>query len=108
MRRGQRYRYSGTCDHVCRDGRRIQLIVLESRCAECGSYFRYKTTRRAMQERHFNRRCSLHRAPGTPVAQRKPKSTTGPPSAALTAPPLAPIELPPLQVADQMDWSFLD
>ena len=80
-RRGQRYRYLGTCPHITRDGRKVRLAVLESHCADCGAKFVYRTMPGSMNTGHYNRRCSLHKAPARRVRHIAPRAVANSASA---------------------------
>ena len=66
----QRYQCVGFQIHVNRFGRRSTLVVLESRCADCGSPFRFMATGTMAKRHAVNRRCELHKQPGRPVNRR--------------------------------------
>ena len=63
----QRYECVGFHNHVNRSGHESTLIVLQSRCAECGASFRFMTTEGRAKQREVSRRCELHKRPGVPV-----------------------------------------
>jgi hypothetical protein len=63
----QRYQYVGFHNHVNRLGHESTLIVLQSRCADCGASFRFMTTEGCVKQRALSRRCELHKRPGVPV-----------------------------------------
>jgi hypothetical protein len=66
----QRYECVGFQDHVNCFGRKSTLVILESRCADCGAPFRFMATALMARRRDVNRRCGLHKQPGRPVNQR--------------------------------------
>jgi hypothetical protein len=65
----QRYECVGFQDHVNCFGRKSTLVILESRCADCGAPFRFMATALMARRRDVNRRCALHKHPGRPVNQ---------------------------------------
>jgi hypothetical protein len=67
----QRYYYVGFEDYENRFGHCSELIVLRSRCAECGAPFRFMTTPGQIKRRALNRRCDVHKKPGVPVQSRR-------------------------------------
>jgi hypothetical protein len=70
QKKRQRYECVGLHDHVNRFGRKTSLVILESRCAECGALFRFMTTGTMARRRDVNRRCERHKQPGRPVHRR--------------------------------------
>jgi hypothetical protein len=48
-------------------GRTSKLVILESRCVDCGAPFRFMTTFGALRRREVNRRCARHKRPGVRV-----------------------------------------
>jgi hypothetical protein len=60
----QRYECVGFQDHVNCLGRKSTLVILESRCADCGAPFRFMATALMARRRDVNRRCELHKQPG--------------------------------------------
>jgi hypothetical protein len=67
----QRYECVGFRDHVSRVGHESTLIVLRSRCAECGAPFEFMTTRGRLTRGAINRRCDHHKRPGVQVRPRR-------------------------------------
>jgi hypothetical protein len=67
----QRYECVGLRDYVNQAGYESRLIVLKSRCAECGALFEFMTTGSKVKKREVNRRCELHRQPGIRIEQRR-------------------------------------
>jgi hypothetical protein len=68
--RGQRYTCVGYQNYETRDGRWLELLILESDCPDCGSSFRLLTTETNAKYRHVNRRCEDCHRPGVPVEPR--------------------------------------
>jgi hypothetical protein len=52
----QRYECVGLHNHVNRAGHASTLLVLQSRCAECGAFFTFMTTAGRAKQREINRR----------------------------------------------------
>ena len=61
---GQRYEAIGVVEHVRLDGEPTRLVIWQSRCAECGARFEFKTSAHSLPQ---NRRCDEHRRPGVKV-----------------------------------------
>jgi hypothetical protein len=70
QKKRQRYECVGFHDHVNRFGRKTSLVILESRCAQCGALFRFMATGTMARHRDVNRRCERHKQPGRPVHRR--------------------------------------
>jgi len=64
---GQGYRLVGLRDYVNRFGHESKLVILRTHCADCGAPFEFMTTQGRFKQRAINRRCGLHKRPGTPV-----------------------------------------
>ena len=64
---GQRYTCVGVQGYVSRFGHKSKLIVLQTRCADCGEPFRFMTTAGRVKQRVVNRRCEQHKSPGRRV-----------------------------------------
>ena len=60
--KGQEYLCLAVSPYTRRDGTQSLLLVWESKCAECGDTFAFKTPNRERFEP--NRRCQAHRKPG--------------------------------------------
>jgi hypothetical protein len=76
-RRGQRYDCVGVTNHETRDRRWVNLLVLESKCADCGRGFFMKATQTNVTRRELTRRCERCRRPGKPVVIAKPAANVG-------------------------------
>lgn len=85
--RGQLYEFAGSEEHICATGKKSIVNVWRSTCPECGSAFRYSSTRKRLVAP--NRRCERHRAPGKPVA------SAGNGVASSSPPPPPPKKSPP-------------
>lgn len=68
---GQRYICTGYQNYETRDGRWLELLVLESDCPDCGREFRLVTTKTNAKHRLLTRRCEDCHRPGVPVAPRR-------------------------------------
>jgi hypothetical protein len=64
---GQKHTCVGFQDYTNMAGRTSKLVILESRCGDCGAPFRFMTTLGALRRREVNRRCPLHKRPGVRV-----------------------------------------
>jgi nitrite reductase/ring-hydroxylating ferredoxin subunit len=71
----QEYRVVGV-EGYWRDDRYIELHAIEAICAHrgCNRVFRAAATKTAINKRAVNRRCSWHKAPGSPVGDQRPKA----------------------------------
>jgi hypothetical protein len=67
---GQPYRVVAAQDYWSAAGRCSELVVLGAPCADCGSLFRFATTRAAERRRHVNRRCPHHHRPAWRCGRR--------------------------------------
>ena len=58
--RGQDYEFVGAELYTNRHGVEIELLVWQTKCADCGAPFRAKTTAAKFEP---SRRCQAHKAP---------------------------------------------
>jgi hypothetical protein len=65
------------------------VIVLQSRCAECGASFRFMRTEERVKQRAFSRRCELHKRPGVPVRAQQLAASVVPSRGRLSEPGIA-------------------
>lgn len=68
---GQSFKCVGYSAHLAKDGRPLVFLVMRSRCAECGEYFRFTATRTAIGHARVSRRCMRHRRPGAETDRRR-------------------------------------
>ncbi len=65
--RGQIYERTLDRLHLTRDGRLVLVAGLRSRCATCGRSFEFTATEHAIAKGWVNRRCQVHKKPGSKV-----------------------------------------
>jgi hypothetical protein len=73
---GQEYTIVGKQGYWRNEDTFIEMDVYEAVCAHpgCDRVFRYPSTKTNVKRRNVNRRCPLHKAPGIPVDEPKPKA----------------------------------
>jgi hypothetical protein len=77
--RGQLYEVVDTIPHITRDGRKVTLLWIETKCVDCKQDFQIRETSRNFRRRRLLRRCEYCRKPGVPVGpvtRRREKSDT--------------------------------
>lgn len=70
--RGQRFRCVGSEDYLTLRGQLVDLIKLESVCADCQRFYPLKASMSAIRRSNLKRRCDRCKAPG--VATRATKT----------------------------------
>src|SRR4029077_19905352 len=68
---GQTFKCVDYSPYITANGRELVYLVMRSRCADCGAYFRFTTSRSSMARGPHVRRCKLHRDPGRVVDRRR-------------------------------------